>query len=208
MNAFELYARIGPAGVALIGVALVSLFLSVKHLLYLFWMEIDFKKFFNLVELGEVNLTKLKSTRNPLRRIVYEVVAHHQHHSPDLRSEVNYLFYRYFNRIKAGMVILRLISVISPLLGLMGTVLGIIKVFKVIGGNQNGMIAQADLALGIGEAMYTTVMGLVITIPVLALLYAIRLKVSGFQVMMMEYCYRAIGAANSECPYGKRNDHE
>ena len=204
MGASELYARIGPAGVTLVGVAVVSLFLSVKHLMYLLWMEVDFKKFFVRVELGEVDLTKVQPTRNPLRRIITEVVAHHQHHSPDLRAEVNYLFFRYFNRIKAGMAVLRLISVISPLLGLMGTVLGIIKVFKVIGGSENGMIAQADLAMGIGEAMYTTVMGLVITIPVLALLYAIRLKVSGFQVMMMEYCYRAIGAANQKCPYAKK----
>ncbi|MEI6892228.1 MAG: MotA/TolQ/ExbB proton channel family protein [Pontiella sp.] len=200
----DLYAKIGPAGVVLIAVAIVSLFVSVKHLLYLIWMEIDFKKFFARVELGEVNLEKALPTRNPLRRIVTEVAVHHQYHSPDLRSEVSYLFYRYFNKIKAGMAVLRLISVISPLLGLMGTVLGIMKVFKVIGDSGGGTIAQSDLALGIGEAMYTTVMGLVITIPVLALLYTIRLKVSGFQVMMMEYSYRVIGAMNATCPYGKK----
>ncbi len=197
----DLYAKIGPAGVVLVGLAFVSLFLAVKNLLYIFMVERDFKHFFHKVEVGEIDLLKEPETKNPLSKIVTEVATHHQHHSPDLRAEVGYLFHKSFNGVKSSMAVLRLISVISPLLGLMGTVLGIMKVFQVIGKSGDGMIAQADLALGIGEALNTTVMGLVITIPVLAMFYAIRLKISGFQIMMMEYSYRAIGITNSKCPY-------
>lgn len=197
------YEKVGPAGMVLVALAFASLFLAVKNLLFLLLIERNFKSFFTKVEGGQVNLLKAPETRNPLSRIVIEVASHHQHHSPDLRAEVAYLFHRNFNRVKGSMAVLRLISVISPLLGLMGTVLGIMKVFKVIGTSGDGMIAQADLALGIGEALNTTVMGLVITIPVLALFYAIRLKMSGFQIMMMEYSYRAIGSSNTQCPYAK-----
>ena len=58
------------------------------------------------------------------------------------------------------------IASVSPLLGLLGTVLGMIRVFAVI--SQQG-VGQADaLAGGISEAMITTATGLAIAIPTLA----------------------------------------
>lgn len=62
--------------------------------------------------------------------------------------------------------VLGTIASISPLLGLLGTVLGMIQVFSVI--SQQG-IGQADaLAAGISQAMITTATGLAIAIPALA----------------------------------------
>jgi biopolymer transport protein ExbB len=58
------------------------------------------------------------------------------------------------------------IASISPLLGLLGTVLGMIQVFAVV--SQQG-VGQADaLAGGISQAMITTATGLAIAIPSLA----------------------------------------
>lgn len=58
------------------------------------------------------------------------------------------------------------IASVSPLLGLLGTVLGMIRVFGII--SQQG-VGQADaLAGGISEAMITTATGLAIAIPALA----------------------------------------
>jgi len=53
-----------------------------------------------------------------------------QPHSKDLRAEVAYLFHRHFQHVSGSLSALRLISVISPLLGLMGTVLRMVKVLK------------------------------------------------------------------------------
>lgn len=64
-----------------------------------------------------------------------------------------------------GFVMLETIAAASPLLGLMGTVIGMIKVFNVI--SQQG-IGQANvLSGGISEALITTVTGLAIGIPAL-----------------------------------------
>lgn len=57
------------------------------------------------------------------------------------------------------------IAVISPLLGLLGTVVGMIEVFNVIG-NQ-GLGKAGALAGGISQALITTAAGLVIAIPTL-----------------------------------------
>lgn len=61
---------------------------------------------------------------------------------------------------------LRLIAEIAPLLGLTGTVLGLVKVFRVIQASER-MVDPSMLAGGIWEALLTTVVGMLICIPVL-----------------------------------------
>ena len=54
----------------------------------------------------------------------------HAQHSDDVRAEVGYLFHRNFKRVNNALCWLKLISVISPLLGLLGTVWGMVAVFQ------------------------------------------------------------------------------
>ncbi len=61
--------------------------------------------------------------------------------------------------------ILETVAAVSPLLGLLGTVLGMIRVFSNISGA--GMGNPDILAAGISEAMVTTAAGLIIGIPAL-----------------------------------------
>ena len=67
--------------------------------------------------------------------------------------------------LERGMTILETIAVIAPLMGLLGTVLGMIKVFGVI--KEQGIGQAAALSGGISEALITTVTGLFVGIPVL-----------------------------------------
>jgi biopolymer transport protein ExbB len=67
--------------------------------------------------------------------------------------------------LEKGLTILETIAVIAPLMGLLGTVLGMIKVFSVI--KEQGIGQAAALSGGISEALITTVTGLFIGIPVL-----------------------------------------
>jgi len=65
--------------------------------------------------------------------------------------------------LERGLVILETIASISPLIGLLGTVIGMIKVFAVI--NEKGLGEVASLSGGISEALITTVVGLFVAIP-------------------------------------------
>lgn len=56
------------------------------------------------------------------------------------------------------------ISTVSPLLGLLGTVTGMIKAFK-----SYALAANAQMMTGIDEALITTALGLIVAIPSLAL---------------------------------------
>jgi len=71
------------------------------------------------------------------------------------RQEVRYL--------ERGLIILETVAGIAPLLGLLGTVIGILKVFNVI--SAMGVGQATAMAGGISEALITTIVGLSIGIP-------------------------------------------
>ncbi|HEX4895411.1 MAG TPA: MotA/TolQ/ExbB proton channel family protein [Solimonas sp.] len=78
---------------------------------------------------------------------------------------------------------LEVISQIAPLLGLLGTVLGMIDAFQAL--QAAGSAADpALLSAGIWEALLTTAAGLVIAIPVIAVLNAFERLVDGQQLAM------------------------
>ncbi|MCH2154627.1 MAG: MotA/TolQ/ExbB proton channel family protein [Opitutales bacterium] len=66
---------------------------------------------------------------------------------------------------------LSMLAQIAPLLGLTGTVLGLVEAFRVLEANER-MASPALLAGGIWEALLTTIAGMVISIP---LIIAVRL---------------------------------
>jgi biopolymer transport protein ExbB len=66
----------------------------------------------------------------------------------------------------SGTRILRIIGTISPIIGLLGTILGIITAFKIIAA-QTGPVSPNLIADGLWEAMLTTAAGLIIALPAL-----------------------------------------
>jgi biopolymer transport protein ExbB len=65
--------------------------------------------------------------------------------------------------LERGLVILETVAGIAPLMGLLGTVIGILKVFNVI--SVMGVGQATAMAGGISEALITTIVGLSIGIP-------------------------------------------
>ena len=76
-------------------------------------------------------------------------------------------------RMERGVRTLGFLGNTAPLLGLLGTIIGMIKAFMVIEQAGGRVDAQA-LAGGIWEAMLTTGVGLVVAIPVLLLLHMLE----------------------------------
>jgi biopolymer transport protein ExbB len=68
-------------------------------------------------------------------------------------------------RLERGVVGLEIITGIAPLLGLLGTVSGLVHIFDGIGTNVAGQGPQ--IARGIAEALNTTIAGLVVAVPAL-----------------------------------------
>lgn len=72
--------------------------------------------------------------------------------------------------------VLGLIGSIAPMLGLTGTVLGMIKAFNTIAAS-DGAAKPAELAGGIGQALVTTLMGLFVAIPTMIAFSYFRNKI-------------------------------
>jgi biopolymer transport protein ExbB len=67
------------------------------------------------------------------------------------------------HKLEAGLNTIKIIASVAPLLGLLGTVLGILSAFKVI--SEQGLSNPSLFAGGIAMALITTVGGLIVAIP-------------------------------------------
>jgi biopolymer transport protein ExbB len=66
-----------------------------------------------------------------------------------------------------GLLFIKVVSAVAPLMGLLGTVTGMIKTFQVI--TLYGAGDPKMMAGGISQALMTTVLGLVVAIPMVLL---------------------------------------
>jgi biopolymer transport protein ExbB len=98
------------------------------------------------------------------------------------RREVSFLE-RYLNVIST-------IASIATLLGLLGTVTGMIKTFNVLAAK--GMAEPGDVAGGISEALITTAAGLIVAIPSLVMYHYLRSKVRSLTLELEEVALKLL----------------
>ncbi len=89
-------------------------------------------------------------------------------------------------RLERGLVVLEIIVGIAPLLGLVGTILGMITVFADVG--QAGLADASKLAAGIALILRATLFGLLIAIPALIAWSYYSKKVEMLAVEMETLC--------------------
>jgi len=117
--------------------------------------------------------TVIKDLKGPEARIIQSVVDADQHGVKNLFGVGNRIRSAEMKRMEAGLPTLGLLGNTAPLLGLLGTITGMIKAFMVIEQAGGKVDAQA-LAGGIWEAMITTGVGLAVAIPLLILLHMLE----------------------------------
>jgi biopolymer transport protein ExbB len=79
--------------------------------------------------------------------------------------------------LKTNTTYLSVIGVVSPMIGLTGTVYGMIKAFHTLG--ENGISNPSQLAANIGEVLVATMSGLVVAIPAFVFFYVLRARAQG-----------------------------
>lgn len=96
------------------------------------------------------------------------ILLSHKNSAKALREEVAGIWLlKQKQSLNAWLKPLMLVGVLSPMLGLLGTVLGMIEMFQDIASVQ-GPVTPDMLAAGLWQAMFTTAFGLMIAIPALA----------------------------------------
>jgi biopolymer transport protein ExbB len=125
------------------------------------------------VELGELArqsrwadaLTLCRKSDSPLSRVLEVIVAHRGQTRAELKELSEEIGRREAAELERYSGIVGVVAAVSPLLGLLGTVWGMILTFDVI--QSEGVGVVSSLAGGISAALVTTFAGLSVGIPTL-----------------------------------------
>lgn len=139
---------------------------------------------------------------NPLGRILNEYSSHKDRDLETLELKMGEAVMREVPRINKGLGFLKIIAAVAPLLGLLGTVTGMIITFQAIvlfGAGDPKMMAG-----GISQALVTTVQGLTVAIPTLLLHNFVQTRAK-FITDTLEQEAVAIVAAQAEVQNNSKN---
>lgn len=107
------------------------------------------------------------STDNPLGRVLAAYESNQQADTDTLELKLSEAALKEMPGLTKGLLFIKVISVVAPLMGLLGTVTGMIQTFQVI--TLYGAGDPKLMAGGISQALMTTVLGLVVAIPMVLL---------------------------------------
>ncbi len=107
------------------------------------------------------------NTPGPIAHIMKAGILKHDRPRNEIREAIEDAGVHEVPRLEKNLSALATIATISPLLGLLGTVTGMVRCFQIIQEKSTTLnpINPGDLAGGIWEALITTVAGLVVAIP-------------------------------------------
>ena len=128
-----------------------------------FLHEIKFQTTLNEISSEHIKLVS-KSKQRFLKEIILVFIS--KKSSDEIENEINFLVEVEFKKSQSLLPTLEVISQVSPLIGLLGTVIGMIDSFNELelGGS---LVDPSILAGGIWTALLTTAMGLIVAIPAL-----------------------------------------
>jgi len=130
-----------------------------------------------LTRIVQAGLERLGRGRDAAEKAMGEMTAKEIN---DLKSNINYL---------------SVIGVVSPMVGLTGTVIGMMKAFKTLG--SSGAADPSKLSANISEVLFATAFGLFVAIPGFVLYYVFRNRVQTVSVAVEQQ----VGHLFEEVPF-------
>lgn len=146
---------------------------------------------------GELDDMRLRSLRtgSPLGRILAAGLTARHLSRDHMKEQIEDVGRHVIHELERYLNALGTIASITPLLGLLGTVIGMIKVFAVI--TTQGIGDPGVLAGGISEALVTTAAGLTVAIPALMFHRYFRGRVDELVVTMEQEALKMVEALHS-----------
>lgn len=167
MNAWA--AAGGPVLLILLALGVCAVALFATRLIMLRRAHVDYADFVrgvaNVLSQNNVDeaLAICDETPVPVSRVVAAAVRHRSGSSRALREAVDATGRAEVGRLERRLAALAVIAQIAPLLGLFGTVLGMIR--TVLALDAAGPIVRTDLVGGLLQALVATAAGLVVAVP-------------------------------------------
>ncbi len=176
IDLFALILKGGPVMILLLGLSVISLTIIIIKIIQFYKSDLhNVKKIDDVMEMIERN--KLSSAKNllnsiyhPAAKVILVTIDSQKLSDTDKENNISIEGEKELRNLEFLLKPLEVISNIAPLLGLLGTVIGMINAFSKLE-ESGSRVDPAILAGGIWEALLTTAFGLIVAIPALAAFY-------------------------------------
>lgn len=166
----------GPVMIPILLCSVLAFAIVIERFIFLQRARIDTKKFMDDISTSLKRnrimeaIDMCEQTPGPIANILKAGILKHDRTRHEIREAIEDAGLHEIPRLEKNVGLLATIAHISPLLGLLGTVTGMVRAFQIVQEKSTALnpVSPGDLAGGIWEALITTVAGLVVAIPTLA----------------------------------------
>ena len=170
---WDIVSKGGPMMYLIILSSIIAFGVVIDRIYNLYKARIDADKFMDgitaVLKRNKIieSIEMCNNTPGPIAHIVKAGILKHDRSKPEIKEAVEEAAQLEIPRLEKHLPILATIAHIAPLLGLLGTVTGMIRSFQVIQVKALALapVNPGDLAGGIWEALLATVAGLAVAIP-------------------------------------------
>jgi biopolymer transport protein ExbB len=170
----DLVVKGGPVMYPIILCSIIAMAIIIERVYHLYRAKIDTRKFMddiaNVLRRNRIMeaIEICDKTPGPIAHILRAGILKHDRPKQEIKEAIEEAGLYEVPRMEKNMTTLATIAHISPLLGLLGTVVGMVGCFQVIQQKSTSLnpVSPGDLAGGIWAALITTVAGLAVAIPV------------------------------------------
>jgi len=189
---WELMVKGGPLMFLIVLCSVIAFAVAAERLWHLYRAKINTEDFMeDIAETLKRNkimlaIDKCNVMPGPIARILKAGILKHDCARSEIKESIEDAGIHEVPRLEKNLGVLATIAHVAPLLGLLGTVTGMVRAFQVI--EQKAVVMTpvnpGDLAGGIWEALITTVAGLAVAIPTYVAYNFLVTKVDGFVLEM------------------------
>lgn len=186
-GAYETILKGGPVVVIIILVSITAFTLIIERWIFLLRQKTRpefLREFFDLERKGKYSGASdlCVKTRGPVARIMKVGIENRQEEKNMIRERIREVILEELPGLERYLSTIAVLGTIMPLLGLLGTVTGMISTFNVL--SIAGTTDPNALAAGISEALITTKAGLITAIPTMLFHNFLSNKVDRLQLEM------------------------
>jgi biopolymer transport protein ExbB len=177
--------------------AVAAVVIYIERFLELRRAQIDWQDFvdgvLNVLERGNADeaLANCEETAVPVASIVATAIRHRDSSARVLKESVDAQGRAEVGRLNRRLAALAIIGQISPLVGLLGTVIGFIKTVMLV--NSQPLVARADLLGASMDALVSAALGLAVAIPVVVMYGSLCVRMDRISTEMEAAASHVVG---------------
>jgi len=175
-------AQGGPVFWLIVALGVTAVVVFCERLLHLRRAQIDHGDFLkgvcNVLEKGNADEAMMlcEETPGPIAAVVLTAIRHRKGSREAIREAVDNTGRAEISRLECRLASLAITCQIAPLLGLLGTLLGVIQIVQAVN-EQAPVVQSVNLTAGLMQALVTTVAGLLVAIPCYAMYALLMVRI-------------------------------